>query len=66
VIGHWNSLPANDNSIIQQHYLRYLRRKQTVTQLPTTPEKVTTLTSEMKNFFNLTKGLLHSFKYWWL
>ena len=52
------------NSIIQQYYLRYLRRKQTVTQLPTTPEKVTTQTCEMQNFLNLTEGLLRSFKYW--
>ena len=32
-------------------YLRYLRTKQTVTPLPTTPEKVTTLPCKMHNFF---------------
>jgi len=32
-------------------YLRYLRRKQTVTDLPTPPENVTTLTCEVQNFF---------------
>jgi len=32
-------------------YFRYLRRKQTVTQLPTPRENVTTLTCEMQNFF---------------
>jgi len=32
-------------------YLCYLRRKQTVIQLLTSPENVTTLTCELKNFF---------------
>ena len=32
-------------------YLRYLRRKQTVTHLSTPPENVTTLTCQMQNFF---------------
>ena len=32
-------------------YLRYLRRKQTVTPLPTTPENVTVLPCKMHNFF---------------
>jgi len=32
-------------------YLCYLRRKQTVIHLPTTPENVTTLTCELQNFF---------------
>jgi len=32
-------------------YLSYLRRKQTVIHLPTRPENVTTLTSELQNFF---------------
>jgi len=32
-------------------YLRYLTRKQSVIHLPTPPENVTTLTSELLNFF---------------
>jgi len=36
-------------------YLRYLRRKQTVTHLLTPPENVTTVTCEMHNFFILLK-----------
>jgi len=37
-------IPTSDN-------LCYLRRKQTVIHLPTTPENVTTLTCELQNFF---------------
>jgi len=44
-------------------YLRYFRRKQTVTHLPTTLENITTLTCDMQNFyFYLTDGLLRSFE----
>ena len=41
-------------------YLFHLGRKQTVIHLPTPPENVTTLTSELQNFFHLTQGLLPS------
>jgi len=43
-------------------YLCYLRRKQTVIHLPTSPENGTTLICELQNFFYLTGGLLSSFK----
>jgi len=42
-------------------YLRYLRRKVTVTHLPTPSENVTTITCDCKNF-NMTERLLRSFK----
>jgi len=45
-------------------YFCYLRRKQTVIHLPTPPENVTSLTSELKKVFHLTEGLLRSFKRW--
>jgi len=43
-------------------YLSYLRRKQTVIHLPTRPENVTTLTSELQNFFIWLKVYVASFK----
>ena len=36
--------------VLTSYYLRYLRKKQTVTQLIITPENVTTLTCEMQSF----------------
>jgi len=45
-------------------YLRYLRRKQT--QLPTTPENVTTLPCKMLNLFIPLKVMLRSSKHLWL
>jgi len=42
-------------------YVRYLRRKQTVTHLPTPPENDTTLICDMQKHFYLAEGLLCSF-----
>jgi len=63
------TLPWEIQKSFQQYYsyilLRCLKRKQTVTHLPTPPENVTTLTCELQ-FFYLTEGLLRSFKRWGL
>ena len=47
-------------------YFRYLRRKQTVITLPTTPEKCHSTTLKNAQLFHLTEGMLHSSKRWWL
>ena len=56
------------NSIIHTYIwlFYYLRRKQTVIHLPTSPENVATLTCDLwiAKLFHLTEGLLHSFKRW--
>jgi len=47
--------------MVSKHW-RHFRRKQTVIHLPTPPENVTTLNSELQKLFHLTEGLLRSFK----
>ena len=63
-----NSKNVIFNSIIHTYIwlFYYLRRKQTVIHLPTSPENVATLTCDLwiAKLFHLTEGLLHSFKRW--
>ena len=50
----WEIQKSHFSTVIIIHtsnYLRYLRRKQTVTPLPTTPENVTALPCKMHTFF---------------
>ena len=47
-------------------YLRYLRRKQTVTPLPTTPEKCHHTTLWNAELIHLMEGILFLSKHWWL
>jgi len=47
-------------------YVRYLRRKQTVTHLPTPPENDTTLICDMQNIFIWLKVCCVPSICWWL
>ena len=59
----WKIQKSHFSTVLFVHtsyYLRYLRRKQTVTSLPTTRP------CKMLNFFVWLKVMLHSSKRWWL
>ena len=49
----WEIQKSNFSTVLSIHadYLRYLRRKQTVTPLPITPEKCHPLPCKMHNIF---------------